>query len=78
MSASIERIGGAECANDLAEAYDSIAVLIYRRQVAKLRDDFNLCFDIVYFNSYDLASFYFGINQVLINRIDANRYVRID
>lgn len=73
LSAGIERIGGSECATNLAEAYESIALLLYRRQAAKLRDDFDICFSIQYFNSYDVASFYFGLNQVLINHININR-----
>lgn len=74
LSSAIERIGGAECANDLGEAYESIALLLYRRQVDKLRNEFDICFAISYYNSYDVASFYFGINQVLINHIDVNKY----
>lgn len=73
LSAAIERIGGAECANDFGDAYASIALLLYNRNVAKLREDFNICFSIQYYNSYDVASFYYGINQVLINHIDINR-----
>lgn len=73
MSAAIGRIGGSQCTADMGEAFESIALLI-QRQANRLMDDFRLCYAIEYWNDYDLASFYFGINQVLINQIDVNKY----
>lgn len=73
LSAQIERIGGFECATDLREAYESIAYLIANRRGDSLRTDLNLCYPINYGNSYDIASFYFGTNQMLIDHIDINK-----
>lgn len=73
LSENIARVGGAECAGNLFEAFVQISTLMERRQSARLSNAFNTCFDIAYYNQFDVAAFFAGITQILVDYINVNQ-----
>lgn len=73
LSENIAEVGGAACAGNLSEAFVQISTLVVRRETERLSNAFNTCFDIASTNTFDVAAFFAGITQILVDYVNVQQ-----